>query len=139
MKVDTNALEQCADNLESSIRLALELRDVVAQTADRLMEESIGEQFRPPILRGANDIEEAALELIQLRELLLEIAARYAECENRIVSNADDPRSTASRTGFFGLEWAANWMLERRGWGLLNITRPAVQEFRFPEREDTTS
>lgn len=135
MKVDTNALEQCADNLESSIRLALELRDVVVQTADRLMEESIGDQFRTPMLRGANDIEEAALELIQLRELLLEIAARYAECENRIVSNADDSRSTASRTGF----WVANWMLERRGWGLLNITRPAVQEFRFPEREDTTS
>ena len=97
MKANTVELQNQATQLREVVLQMMETRQAVLRTGEHLMEESIGEQFRPVIQAQADDMERLAMDVLRLRWGLEETARAYENCENRIIDRAEQEDSGAYR------------------------------------------
>lgn len=89
MKVNTDELQRQAAQLRNlSVRLN-NIQDSVLQVSRVLSQESIGEKFRQPLRKAAENINRRSAELDRMRAALRQIAQMYEETELRIVDETE--------------------------------------------------
>lgn len=89
MKVDTNALRQYGEEMKPMINSILETRDAVHRVAVLMSEETIGEKMQPAFRKMDREIEDLAVDLINLREILETVVETYESTEDGITDKAE--------------------------------------------------
>ena len=103
MKVNTVELQNQASQMRDIVWRMMEIRQAMLRAGDRLMEESIGERFRPAIQAQADSVERLTSDVLQLRRALEQIARTYEDCENQIVDGAEDEHIYKVRPGMISI------------------------------------
>lgn len=89
MKVNTQRLEEQAGLLRGLSHSVSGIQDSVLRTVRSLSRESIGEEFRIPILALAASVENRAEELMRMGRVLQDIARIYERSEQEVLDEAD--------------------------------------------------
>lgn len=101
MRVNTDVLEQQAENFAFQSYHLYELQETVLRIARDLSRESATESFNAPLRAIAREIGQSCQDLGQLRMALRQIALLYERSEHRILDEAEAAAVRNEHTPYF--------------------------------------